>query len=293
MMNHTTTYRLDEIKAISFFSTSLNTKQSEEEVLWAITKNVVHQLGLVDCVIYKLDPEEKLLIQKAAYGQKNPADTIIHNKIAIKLGEGIVGSVAKNRKSEIVSDTSKDPRYIIDDEKRLSELCVPIILNRRLFGVIDTEHPEQDFFTEKHLHLLTIIASLCSQRIKTLSIKGKKPPANCKTYFEKLETLIRFKKIYRDPNLGLSTAANLLGISPCYLSSMINTLNNNSFIDYINGYRVADVKKSLHAEEYRHYTILSIGLEAGFNSKSAFYSSFKKHTGLTPTQYRQKRRLVS
>ena len=293
MENNTTKYCLDEIKAISFFSTSLNTKQSEEEVLWAITKNVVHQLGLVDCVIYKYEPEQKLLIQKAAYGQKNPADTIIHNKIAIKFGEGIVGSVAENLKPEIVTDTSKDPRYIIDDEERFSELCVPIIVNNHLFGVIDSEHPKKHFFTEKHLHLLTIIAALCSQRIKTIRIQGKKPLKHSKTYFEKLETLLRFKKIYRDPNLGLSTVADLLGISPCYLSSIFNAFNDNSFIDYINGYRLADVKKNLHADEYRHYTILSIGLEAGFNSKSAFYSSFKKHTGLTPSQYRQKRLMVS
>ncbi len=293
MQDNTTTYGLDEIKAISFFSTSLNTKQSVEELLWTITKNVVHQLGFVDCVIYRLDSERKLLIQQAAFGQKNPTDNIIYNKIAIKIGEGIVGSVAENRKPELVGDTSKDPRYIIDDAERLSELSVPIIVNNKLFGVIDTEHPEKYFFTEKHLHLLTIIATLCSQRLKAMQVQGKKPLAKSKTYFEKLEVLLRFKKLYRDPNLSLSTAAELLDISACYLSSMVNTFNDNSFIDYINGYRVADVKKNLRSEEYSQYTILSIGLEAGFNSKSAFYSSFKKHTGLTPSQYRENRLLVS
>jgi len=293
MEDSATTYGLDEIKAISFFSTSLNVKQSVEELLWSVTKNVVHQLGFVDCVIYRFDTERKLLMQKAAYGQKNPMDTYIYNKISIQLGEGIVGSVAENQKPELVDDTSKDPRYIIDDEERLSELCVPIIVDKKLFGVIDTEHPQKHFFTEKHLHLLTIISALCSQRIKAMQVQEKKPLAKSKTYFERLEVLLRFKKIYRDPNFSLGAAAELLGISACYLSSMVNTFNDNSFIDYINGFRVADVKKNLHSEEYQDYTILSVGLEAGFNSKSAFYSSFKKHTGLTPSQYRENRLLVS
>ena len=61
---------LDEIKAISFFSTSLYQKDSVEEVLWDITKNVIQRLGFVDCVIYTFDKENKILTQKAAYGQK-------------------------------------------------------------------------------------------------------------------------------------------------------------------------------------------------------------------------------
>lgn len=156
MQDITTTDGLNEIKAISFFSTSLNTNQSVEELLWAITKNVVHQLGFVDCVIYEFDPVEEVLLQRAAYGQKKPSDMTIHNRISIPLGDGIVGSVAKNSKPEFIKDTSKDSRYIVDDENRLSEICVPIIVGSKLFGVIDSENPHKDFYTERHLHLLPL-----------------------------------------------------------------------------------------------------------------------------------------
>lgn len=278
---------LNEIKAISFLSTSLNTKESVEELLWAITKNVVHQLCFVDCVIYEFDEEKELLLQRAAYGQKNPSDMIIHNRISIPLGKGIVGSVAKNRKSEIIKDTSKDARYIVDDENRLSEICVPIMVGSKLFGVIDSEHPHKDFYTERHLHLLTIIAALCAQRIKELHNLIKKTHTRSNTYFQKLECLMQLDKVYRNPELSLSSTAEMLGISACYLSSMVNAIIKRSFIDYINGYRVADVKRNLHSEEFEHYTILSVGLEAGFNSKSTFYNAFKKHTGRTPSQYRE------
>tara|TARA_R110002049_G_scaffold302911_1_gene496649 strand:- start:249562 stop:250431 length:870 start_codon:yes stop_codon:yes gene_type:complete len=273
--------------AISFFSISLRNKESVEEVLWDITTNVIHQLGFVDCVIYRFDREKELLLQCAAYGQKNPSDTIIHNQISIPLGDGIVGSVAKNKKAELIQDTSKDPRYIVDDENRLSEICVPILIGDKLFGVIDSEHPEKHFFTEKHLYLLTIIAALCAQKIKELSSRSKNTFTPDNIYFKKLQHLMRFDKIYTNSDLSLSMAAAVLGISSGYLSSMVNAISKRSFIDYINGYRIADVKRNLHSKEYEHYTIVSVGLEAGFNSKSAFYNAFKKHTGITPSQFKE------
>ena len=50
----------------------------------------------------------------AAYGAKNPEDRKIGHRIAVPLGEGIVGTVAQTGLAEIVSDTQKDPRYIPD-----------------------------------------------------------------------------------------------------------------------------------------------------------------------------------
>ena len=285
MQDYNTLSTLEEIKAISFFSTSLSTKESIDEVLWDITKNVIHRLGLIDCVIYTYDHDKLELTQHAAYGVKNPVNDRIYNQIKLDLGEGIVGSVAISKKAEIIKNTSRDSRYVVDDASRLSEICVPILINDCLFGVIDSEHTEEAFFTEKHLYLLNIIASLCGQRIKELRFKSKKPFTKANEYFKKLEELMRFKKLYLNPNLSLSSVAEILGISACYLSSMVNSLMNKSFIDFVNEYRITDVKRNLNSEAFAHYTIVSVGLEAGFNSKSAFYSAFKKHTGITPKEY--------
>lgn len=228
-----------------------------------------------------------------------PTDKKIHpelpstTKLRYPLGKAIVGHVAKNKRAELIQDTSKDSRYIIDDANRLSEICVPIFLGNRLFGVIDSEHPSANYYTEKHLHLLTIIAALCGHKIQELLNQEKKQATWDGSYFETLESLMKSEKIYRNPDLNLTSTAQLLGISACYLSSMINAISRKSFIDYINGYRLKDIKKNLHSEEYAHYTIVSIGLEAGFNSKSAFYYAFKKQTGLTPSRYRENSFLVS
>src|SRR5690606_32154488 len=189
---------------------------------------------------------------------------------------------------ELVNDTSKDSRYIIDDANRLSELCVPIFVGNKVFGVIDSEHPNKNFFTLEDLYMLNIIAALCGQKIKELKGQIKKPLSKTNKYFRKLEELMKLNKLYRNPNINLEYVSEQLGISACYLSNLVNSVLNVSFIDYINGFRVRDVKNHLHSEDYSHYTILSVGLEAGFNSKSTFYYAFKKHVGMSPSDYREK-----
>ncbi len=138
-----------------------------DEILWNVAKTAIAELGFVDCVIYLLESDKSILVQRAAHGPKNPVAQDILNPITIPVGSGIVGTVARTGKVELISDTRKDPRYIVDDASRLSELAVPIIHQKQVIGVLDSEHPELGFFTEEHVQLLTTIASLASTRIDT------------------------------------------------------------------------------------------------------------------------------
>ena len=132
---------------------------------WDIARNCISKLGFVDCIVYILDEEKNVLVQKAACGPKNPVQREILNPIEISLGKGIVGSVAQSGVAEIIHDTSVDQRYIVDDVRRLSEISVPMVVDGTVFGIIDSEHPEKKFFTGQHLYLLRKIADVCSLRI--------------------------------------------------------------------------------------------------------------------------------
>ncbi|AQG78026.1 tetratricopeptide repeat protein [Spirosoma montaniterrae] len=152
-------------ETINYFATSLYGKNTVDEILWDVAKNCIARLGFVDCVIYLLNDDQTALIQKAAYGNKNPEAYAIFNPIEIPLGEGIVGSVARTGRPEIVADTTHDPRYVVDDEIRYSELAVPLLLQNKVIGVIDSEHPERGFFKEYHREALQTIAAICSSKI--------------------------------------------------------------------------------------------------------------------------------
>lgn len=150
---------------ISYFSNSLFGKNTVDEILWDVTKNCIGKLGFEDCVIYLLDENSQLLIQKAAYGAKNPHDFEIYKPMDIPVGRGIVGFVAQTAEAIIINDTSGDERYIVDDQNRLSEIAAPLIYNNKVIGVIDSEHPEKNFFTQRHLSILKTISSLCANKV--------------------------------------------------------------------------------------------------------------------------------
>jgi len=112
-------------------------------------------------------------------------------------------------------------------------------------------------------------------------------------YLQKLLTFVESEKPYESTDLTLAELSNQIGIPPHYLSQIINEKLNVNFLDFINGYRVKAAKEKLVDPKLTHYTILSIAYESGFNAKSTFYAAFKKHTGMTPSQYRKGATLVS
>lgn len=148
-----------------FASTLLEHRSGIDDILWDVTQLAVARLGLEDCVIYLVDPERGDLVQRAAYGPKNPVAREILNPIRIPIGKGIVGSVAAHGRIERIGDTRADPRYIQDDDARLSELAVPIFHDGRVVGVLDSEHSQANFFTEWHRDLFVAIAAMASGRI--------------------------------------------------------------------------------------------------------------------------------
>ncbi len=290
-----TTVELDAIQRsrhhatgiLSYFATSLFDKQSVKDVLWDIVKNCIAKLGLEDCVIYMLDCDKGMLLQKAAFGNKEVGERELLSPIQIPLGKGIVGYVAKTGRWELVNDTRQDKRYILDDKLRRSELAVPIVHQSKVIGVLDSEHTQKDFFQEHHIFLFQLIAKLTATKLQQLSKKNTLAITNDNVYFKELCRLMKEEKVYGDPELGLVKMADKLSISPNYLSQMVNKLSNSNFSDFINAYRIEDSKSKLTDPSFEQYTIPAIGLEAGFNSRSAFYNAFKKHTGMTPSQYRE------
>jgi putative methionine-R-sulfoxide reductase with GAF domain len=128
------------------------------ELAWLLADFAGRVLILDDCIVYFAEPSGGSLRQYAAYGAKRKAERIFENPIRLALGEGVVGCAASLGAPQIVLDTRLDPRYVVDDASRLSELAVPIEHQGRVYGAIDSEHSEPDFFRSQHVHALKLIA---------------------------------------------------------------------------------------------------------------------------------------
>ena len=102
----------------------------------------------------------------------------------------------------------------------------------------------------------------------------------------KLKEVLFQDKPYLFPELTLSGLAEQIGTTDRKLSILLNQNMNISFYDLINKYRVETVMEKLRSEEYLKFSMVGLAFDSGFNSKSSFYRSFKKETGLSPAEYR-------
>ncbi len=91
------------------------------------------------------------------------------------------------------------------------------------------------------------------------------------------------QKPYLEPNLTLNALADRLDISLHHLSQIINQFEKQNFNDFVNKYRVEEFID--RASKDSHFSFLALALDSGFNSKSTFNAVFRKHKGVTPSQF--------
>lgn len=102
----------------------------------------------------------------------------------------------------------------------------------------------------------------------------------------RLDALTTLERVQRDEDLRLETLAELLDLSSHQLSELINTRFGVGFSRYIREKRIEDACRLL--QEQPQASVLSISMEAGFRSQSAFYAAFREVMGMTPAAYRSR-----
>lgn len=103
--------------------------------------------------------------------------------------------------------------------------------------------------------------------------------------FDEIKTVIVDEKLYTNPELNLRTLSIELNIKEKELSKLINQCTESNFYHFINNFRVLEFKKLIQSPKAKQLSILGLSQEAGFSSKSTFYSTFKSAEGMTPKQY--------
>ncbi|RQO38984.1 AraC family transcriptional regulator [Chryseobacterium sp. KBW03] len=109
-------------------------------------------------------------------------------------------------------------------------------------------------------------------------------------FVSRLQRLMSAEELYRNPNLKLSDLASRMNMSAHQLSQLLNDNLDKSFSTYINEYRISEACEKIENGSY--LKIEEIGYEVGFNSKSTFFSTFKKIKNTTPLLYKQSKTLT-
>jgi ligand-binding sensor domain-containing protein/putative methionine-R-sulfoxide reductase with GAF domain len=211
--------KLEMEQIVNYFSYSLIDKTTVDAVLWDVAKNLIGRLGFEDCMIYLWNSDGTKMIQRAGYGPKGSIEEIEKNVFTVSPGQGVVGYVMQTRESVLIPDTSADPRYRVDELERLSEITVPIIYDDDLIGVIDSEHQQKNFFTRQHVQVLSTIATLMANKIRSIQSEQSLQQA-------KIEMLGINEKLIAAKLEALRSQMNPHFIFNC-LNSIDNLIQNN------------------------------------------------------------------
>ena len=106
------------------------------------------------------------------------------------------------------------------------------------------------------------------------------------TFARQLLQSMESTKPYLRSDLTLHDLSECSAIPVNHLSQIVNERFGQNFFDFINRYRIEEVKRRLADPVHRNYTLIAIALDSGFNSKSVFNTAFRKQTGMTPSAYR-------
>ena len=104
---------------------------------------------------------------------------------------------------------------------------------------------------------------------------------------KKVLSCLEKDKLYKTEGLSIKELAEKSGFQSYLVSQAINSVLNKTFFELVNEYRIEESKRLLTNPAYNHLSLVGIGFEAGFNSKTTFNSLFKKHTGFTPSEYKK------
>lgn len=127
----------------------------------------------------------------------------------------------------------------------------------------------------------SIVSELSMPRMKLK--KNYESADDYQSLFTILDQEMRAHKWYSQPRLTLDQLSDLCGLSTRDISRSINLVAGVSFNDYVNSHRIEQIKFKILDE---NTSITTLALDAGFSSKATFNQSFKKATGMTPSEFR-------
>ncbi len=134
------------------------------QTLQAVAKRAAGVISLQDCSVALYQPVQDELVTIAS---SNPQLDLPRTRF--RAGEGIAGHVGKTLQSMLIPDTTRDSRFLdLGSRPIASVLCVPILADRGLMGIITAVSPEVNAFSEHDLTLLETIAAMASVSISQL-----------------------------------------------------------------------------------------------------------------------------
>ncbi|MGB3465279.1 MAG: helix-turn-helix domain-containing protein [Cyclobacteriaceae bacterium] len=258
---------------------TLSTMSDAESIIRFCLAEFIPHFSLADFVIYKYNPSQNTL-QKCASLNKFYFDlNEPYKDLILTPGQGVVGQTAMVKSTLLINNTETFEGYVIDDERRYSELSCPVLYKNRLIGVLDSENSEKGYFNRDLQQTFEILSVLIAPHLKEIGY-----PKGQNIYYQRFLDMLSEDNIYLDNELNLEKVASKLELTSGHFSAIINEYSKDGFRALINRARVSHFI-NLATTTRSGNSLLSLAYASGFNSKATFNRAFKNHTGSSPLSY--------
>ncbi|OJJ22214.1 hypothetical protein BKI52_09250 [marine bacterium AO1-C] len=166
--------------------------------------------------------------------------------------------------------------YLYNRDISFYWIWVPQAIYIFYFGIKGHQHPEI-------VHDFSLVTAF-DQSLRSAS----SPKQEEQLLVKGLIDLMEKEKAYRHPRLTVYQLAKMMDLPSKNVSHLINNHLQCSFSDFVNKYRIEEIKQRIQQQDAQQLTLLALAQEAGFSSKSSFNFMFKKFTGVTPNVYKKK-----
>lgn len=163
-------YELEDERILNQFAMLLYGKNTIDDISRDIINNCRQLLGYKTCWVYRYDEHNKKLIQVASSGIPEEKQ-MIFDFPEIIIENRIANDVASTGKPVIITDTYTGKHMSVPGA--ISAIAIPILIDGKVFGVIESEDERRNFYNKRHLHLLQKIAAVCAERLTKLLAEEK------------------------------------------------------------------------------------------------------------------------
>lgn len=246
------------LNAINDLAKLLLGKNTLQEITQEIVTNTAKSFGFEDCMIYIYNEETNQLDKIASYIAENTEANKKEGATSLSIKKGIIGKAFGQASPMLVNDTSKNEDYIRDNELKFSELCVPIIDDGKVIGIIDSESNKKNFFTDEHLNSLVTVANLVSAQIKNaiITLKREKTERSLRESEQRWEGLVHNQPegilITKGGQVEYSNAAGL----ELYEAESIEELRKYNLWDFLDQEQLAFFKNRMSEVQQKGFSSL-------------------------------------
>jgi AraC-like DNA-binding protein len=207
---------------------------------------------------------------------------IQHNRVILDLVSSLENRRLQWLRNLLISSTVIFLVWVLTNELTLSDELMGLVFLGFSYWVayhaLSQEYLFQNVDTQQ---VANILEDTSDVRYKNSALTND----NMQALKEQITAYMIQSKPYLNSELTLTTLANELQLNPYHLSQVLNEGFGENFYKFVNRYRIEESINLLVDPAFKHYTILAIANEAGFNSKTTFNKTFKEYTGLAPSSY--------